>query len=146
MEVRRVIIHIRPVSLICDDQIAVGIDAKERNVATRGWLDTSAVDYIDLAKEMEQSGVKVIIFTDISRDGTLSGPAVARLHELAQAVSCRIVASGGVSGLDDLRALQEIGLYGAICGKALYAGRLTVKQAIQVGGDQHAGETNHSLS
>lgn len=118
------------------DRIAVGIDAKNRMVATHGWLDASEVDFIELAKRMEDKGVKYIIFTDISRDGTLSGPSVELLLELKGAVGCKLIASGGIGRLSDIDLLTKAGLYGAICGKALYSGALSLSQAIMAGGDQ----------
>lgn len=118
------------------DRIAVGIDAKERMVATHGWLSTSKVDFIEMAKRMEDCGVKHLIYTDISRDGTLCGPALEHLSELMQSVSCNIIASGGIAQLSDIEALTKAGLYGAICGKSIYAGTLDLKEAIAVGGNQ----------
>lgn len=118
------------------ERIAVGIDAKNGRVAAEGWLDDSNVDYIELAKRMEQIGVKVIIFTDISKDGTLSGPNLEQLGALNEAVSCRIIASGGICNIEDIRALKQLGVYGAICGKSLYQGTLDLAQAIKVGSEE----------
>lgn len=118
------------------DSIAVGIDAKDRMVATRGWLDTSEVDFIDMGKRMEDKCVKHLIFTDISRDGTLQGPSIEQLLELQNAVSCNVIASGGIAQLSDIERLAEESLYGAICGKAIYAETLNLSEAIEVGGDQ----------
>ncbi len=118
------------------EHIAVGIDAKDRMVATRGWLDTSAVDFVEMGKRMENKGVKVIIFTDISKDGTLRGPNIEQLTELQNAVSCDIIASGGIAQLSDIEALAQNNLYGAICGKSLYVGTLNLSEAIAAGGDQ----------
>lgn len=115
------------------EKIAIGIDARNGMVAAEGWLDTSDVYFTDLAVEMEKIGVKTIIFTDISRDGTLSGPNLSQLIELSGAVSCDIVASGGVSGIEDIIALRDAGLYGAIAGKAIYTGALDVAEAIAEG-------------
>lgn len=112
------------------DRIAVGIDAKNGMVAQKGWTETSSIDYLRMARHMEIAGVKYIIFTDISRDGMLSGPNLAMLKELGNSVSCKIIASGGVSGLKDIADLRELGLYGAICGKSLYAGTLDLKEAM----------------
>lgn len=117
-------------------QVAVGIDTKDRMVATRGWLDTSAVDFVEMGKRMEDKDVKVIIFTDISKDGTLRGPNIEQLTELQSAVGCDIIASGGIAQLSDIEALAQNSLYGAICGKSLYAGTLRLPEAIAVGGDQ----------
>ena len=112
--------------------IAVGIDAKNGFVATEGWTEGSDTHYIDLAKQMEAMGVKTIIYTDISKDGTLSGPNVEQLVELNNAVSCDITASGGVTNIDDIVALRDKNLYGAICGKSIYTGTLDLKQAVEV--------------
>ena len=112
------------------DRIAVGIDAKNGYAAAQGWLDDSDIYYIDLARRMEQAGVHTIIYTDIGRDGMLSGPNLEQLDQLNRAVSCDIIASGGVTDLDDVRALAKIGVYGAICGKSVYKGTLDLKQAV----------------
>ena len=114
------------------DRIAVGIDAKEGMVAVDGWLEGSAVHFLDLAREMEAVGVKTVIFTDISRDGTLTGPNLAQLRELKENTSVQIIASGGVSGPQDSRAVKELGLYGVICGKALYQGTLSLPEALEI--------------
>lgn len=118
------------------DHIAVGIDAKNGKVATEGWLDTSNVDYLDLAKKMEQAGVKTIIYTDIAKDGTLQGANLEQLAKINEAVSCNIIASGGVRNLDDINACKKMGLYGVICGKSIYSGSLSLKEAIALAGEQ----------
>lgn len=112
--------------------VAVGIDAKNGFVATEGWTEGSDTHFIDLAKQMEQMGVETIIYTDISKDGTLSGPNVNQLVELNNAVSCNITASGGVTDIDDIINLRDNNLYGAICGKSIYKGTLDLRQAIEV--------------
>ena len=114
------------------DLIAVGIDAKNGLVATEGWTEDSDTFYIDLARQMEDMGVKTIIYTDISKDGTLTGPNIEQLTALNKAVSCDITASGGVTNIDDIIALNDKGLYGAICGKSIYKGTLDLKQAVEV--------------
>lgn len=114
------------------DKIAVGIDAKNGYAAAEGWTQTSDIYFTDLAKKMEQCGVKTIIYTDISKDGTLSGPNLEQLDEINSAVSCNIIASGGVTDIDDIKALKSLGLYGAICGKSIYSGSLDLKQALEV--------------
>lgn len=111
-------------------RIAVGIDAKNGMVAAEGWLSTSDVHFLDLAKQMEAIGVACLIFTDISKDGTLSGPNLEQLAAINEAVSCDVIASGGVTNLSDIKALKELGLYGAICGKSIYQGTLSLKEAI----------------
>ena len=90
-------------------RIAVGIDAKDGLVCAEGWLDQSHVDYIELAKRMEDIGVQYIIFTDISKDGMLSGPNLGQLDDLMNSVSCNIIASGGVASLKDIMNISEIG-------------------------------------
>ena len=112
------------------ERIAVGIDAKNGFVATEGWTEGSDVYFTDLARRMEDIGVKTIIFTDISKDGTLSGPNIKQLAEINNAVSCDITASGGISDLNDIIALKNEGLYGAICGKSIYNGTLVLADAI----------------
>lgn len=114
------------------DLIAVGIDAKNGLVATEGWTEDSDTFYIYLARQMEDMGVKTIIYTDISKDGTLTGPNIEQLTALNKAVSCDITASGGVTNIDDIIALNDKGLYGAICGKSIYKGTLDLKQAVEV--------------
>ena len=114
------------------DKIAVGIDALSGTVRTEGWLNDSGMDYIEFAKLMESYGVKTIIFTDIDKDGMLSGPNFEQLQALRDAVSCGIVASGGVSTLEDIARLRDMKIDEAIAGKAVYTGQLDVKQAIAV--------------
>ncbi|MDR0851545.1 MAG: 1-(5-phosphoribosyl)-5-[(5-phosphoribosylamino)methylideneamino]imidazole-4-carboxamide isomerase [Clostridiales Family XIII bacterium] len=113
------------------DKIAVGIDAKNGIVRTNGWLDDGEVRFTDLAKKMSAAGVETIIYTDISKDGTLSGPNLDELKELADAVpEVNVIASGGIHDILDLIALKSLGLYGAICGKSIYKGTLKLDQAV----------------
>ncbi|MGE5655146.1 MAG: 1-(5-phosphoribosyl)-5-[(5-phosphoribosylamino)methylideneamino]imidazole-4-carboxamide isomerase [Actinomycetota bacterium] len=119
------------------DQILVGIDARNGKVATRGWLETSEVLATDLAQQMAQLGAAAIIYTDIHRDGTLSGPNLDALRELAHAITIPVIASGGVSSIGDLLsllALEPVGIAGAIVGRALYTGDISLKEAIQAVG------------
>lgn len=118
------------------EQIAVGIDAKNGQVATEGWLDTSDVNYIDLAKAMEQAGVRYIIYTDIARDGMQQGVNLEQLAKINEAVSCNIIASGGVRDLTDVDQCSALGLYGMICGKSIYAGSLSLEEAVKAAGEQ----------
>lgn len=118
------------------DRIAVGIDAQDEMVKASGWLESGNVHYLDLAKDMAAIGVATIIFTDISKDGTLSGPNLEQLARLKAKTAINIIASGGISSLADIQALKQLGLYGAICGKSIYKGTLDLKAAIEVGGDQ----------
>lgn len=114
------------------DKIAVGIDAIDGNVAAEGWTQTSTVNYIDLAKHMEDAGVKYIVFTDISRDGMMDGPNFTMLDKLNRSVSCKVIASGGVSSLADIVVLTALKLHGAICGRALYTRDLSLRQAVDL--------------
>lgn len=113
------------------DQIVIGIDAKDGMVRAEGWLDNSDINYIELAKRMEDVGVKTIVFTDIEQDGTLAGPNFKQLDSLIKSVSCNIIASGGVAVLKDIKNLIELNAYGAICGKSIYSGSLDLRQAIE---------------
>lgn len=114
------------------EKIVVGIDAMNGMVATEGWLEMSDVNYIDLANQMIKSGVKYFIFTDISKDGTLSGVNKEQLQALADGTqNCNIIASGGVHTMDDIKACKEMGLYGTICGKSIYKGTLSLKEAVE---------------
>ena len=101
------------------DQIVIGIDAKDGMVRAEGWLDNSDINYIELAKRMEDVGVKTIVFTDIEQDGTLAGPNLKQLDSLIKSVSCNIIASGGVAVLKDIKNLIELNAYGAISGKSI---------------------------
>lgn len=118
------------------DRIAVGVDTQNGRVKTAGWVEDSGLDYLEFSKSMEAMGVKTVIFTDIDTDGTLSGPSFGRLEELKTAVSCRLVASGGVSNNQDIWDLTQMGLYGAIIGKACYAGTIDLSQAVRDAGEQ----------
>jgi len=113
------------------EKIAVGVDIKDGMVATRGWKEVSSRTTFEFCEEMEAIGVKTVICTDISRDGMLSGPASELYKELSSRFSMDFVASGGVSSLEDLRALRKMGLYGAILGKALYEGRVDLAAAVR---------------
>lgn len=115
------------------EKIVVGIDAVNGMVATEGWLETSNVGYIELAEKMISVGVKYFIFTDISKDGTLSGVNVEQLKALSDATVGRanIVASGGVHTMADIIACKEMELYGTICGKSIYKGTLDLREAIE---------------
>jgi len=115
-------------------KVAVGIDARNGRVATKGWATETDVMVTDLAKSFEDAGVAAIIYTDIMRDGAMKGPNVTATADLANAVSIPVIASGGVSSLDDLRALKSCGaaLNGAISGRALYDGAIDLKEALAV--------------
>ncbi|MBN3945972.1 MAG: 1-(5-phosphoribosyl)-5-[(5-phosphoribosylamino)methylideneamino]imidazole-4-carboxamide isomerase [Nostoc sp. NMS7] len=116
------------------EQIIIGIDARNGLVATRGWLETSEVLATQLAVQMQELGAAAIIYTDIQRDGTLTGPNLSALRELAAAISIPIIASGGVSSLTDLLsllALEPQGVTGVIVGRALYTGDILLKEALR---------------
>ena len=111
------------------DKIVVGIDAKNGMVATEGWLETSTVDYISLALEMEKMGVRLFVYTDVDRDGTLTGPNFEHYEKLiAHLTSAKVIASGGIRALSDLQQLEKIGLAGTIVGKAYYNGDISLKE------------------
>ena len=114
------------------DKIAVGIDCKDGYAYGRGWLEGSSLYYIDFAKKLESLGVKNVIVTDISKDGTLQGPNVEMLKELKENVNMDITASGGIRDISNIKALNDLGLYGAITGKAIYAGTLSLDEAIKL--------------
>ena len=114
------------------DKIAVGIDCKDGYVCVNGWLENSNVYFIDFAKRMEEIGVQTIIFTDISKDGTLSGPNLEMLKELSNSVYIDIVASGGIKDLSHVQSLKDLDLYACITGKAMYSKSLSLKEAIEL--------------
>ncbi|MFQ4141351.1 1-(5-phosphoribosyl)-5-[(5-phosphoribosylamino)methylideneamino]imidazole-4-carboxamide isomerase [Chlorogloeopsis sp. ULAP02] len=118
-------------------QIIIGIDARNGKVATRGWLETSEVIATQLAMQMQELGAAAVIYTDIHRDGTLTGPNINALRELANSVDIPIIASGGVSSVTDLLsllALEPQGVTGAIVGRALYTGDILLKEALRAVG------------
>ena len=113
------------------EQIAVGIDVKDGYVATRGWTEKSEYKFYDFCKKMEDMGVTTIICTDISKDGAMQGANREMYQKLSEEVNIKIVASGGVSTIDDVKALREMGMYGAIIGKAYYIGAIDIKEALK---------------
>ena len=113
------------------DRIAVGVDIKDGFVAIKGWTEKSAYTGMDFMKKMESLGVRTVICTDISRDGAMRGTNRELYKELSEKLSIDIIASGGVSSLDDIRALASAGLYGAIIGKAYYTGAIDIKEALE---------------
>ncbi|PDZ41106.1 1-(5-phosphoribosyl)-5-[(5-phosphoribosylamino)methylideneamino]imidazole-4-carboxamide isomerase [Bacillus cereus] len=114
------------------EKIIVGIDAKNGFVATRGWLDLSEISYVSLAKQMESLGVQTIVFTDISKDGTLTGPNFEQLAILQKSVGIRLIASGGVASIQDVKKLNDMNIYGVIIGKALYEKTIDLEEVLQV--------------
>ena len=116
------------------EKIAVGVDLKDGYVAIRGWTEKSAVTALDFFSRMEKLRVKSIICTDISKDGAMQGPNKQLYSELSARFELDIIASGGVSSIEDICSLKEIGLYGAIIGKAYYTGAVDLQQALEVAG------------
>ena len=113
------------------DKIVVGADIKDGFVAIRGWTENSKFTCGSFCEKMQNAGVKTLICTDISKDGTLSGPNISQLKEINDAVSCNIIASGGITNIDDILALKAEGLYGAICGKSIYSKSLSLARAVK---------------
>jgi len=125
------------------ERVVVGIDAKDGLVAVAGWLETSQARAVELAVKMGEAGVKTIIYTDISRDGTLAGVNVEATAELARASGLTVVASGGVRDIEDIKALkahEREGIAGAILGKSLYMGTLDLREALAI---SHKGVDGH---
>jgi phosphoribosylformimino-5-aminoimidazole carboxamide ribotide isomerase len=118
------------------EAVAIGIDAKQGMVRTNGWLKDSQVGVLDLAVRMDEAGVSAIIYTDISRDGTLSGPNIEELRAVNDAVAADVIASGGIRDAADIRELAALGLSGAICGKSIYQGTIDLTEAIAIAGEQ----------
>ena len=114
------------------DRIVVGIDAKDGYVATNGWESVSKITALELAKQMEEIGVKTIIYTDIATDGMLKGPNLEAMKEMSEAVSLDVVASGGVSCLEDIKNLKDCGVEGVIVGKAIYTKKVSLSEAIKI--------------
>lgn len=114
------------------DKIAVGIDIKDGEVAVKGWTEKSGIDAFVFCEKMEKMGVRNIICTDISKDGAMIGTNRELYSELSKRFSIDITASGGVSSIDDVRALRLLGIYGAIIGKAYYTGAIDLRKAIEV--------------
>ncbi len=116
-------------------RIVVGIDAKAGKVAVDGWANTSEISVIELARKFENAGVAAIIYTDINRDGILTGPDIEGTKKLAEAVSIPVIASGGVSSVEDLKSIKAIessGIVGVITGRALYEGKIDVEKALNI--------------
>jgi phosphoribosylformimino-5-aminoimidazole carboxamide ribotide isomerase len=114
-------------------RILVGVDARGGMVAVKGWEEMTSLSAIEFARNAQALGVAGIIYTDISRDGMLTGPNIEAMRQMVSAVDIPVIASGGVSGIDDIRALMKIeGLWGVITGKALYTGALDLKEAVKI--------------
>lgn len=120
------------------DRVAVGIDARDGRVAVKGWVETTPLPAVDFARRMEAAGVATLIYTDIATDGMLTGPNFAALEALLDAVSCSVIASGGVASVEHVRRLAALAathpnLAGVITGKAIYEGTLDLAEALRVG-------------
>ena len=114
-------------------KILAGVDAKEGKVAVKGWEEVTGLDAIEFAKKMESDGAAAVIYTDIARDGMLSGPNIDAMAKMVNALKIPVTASGGVSSINDIKKLMEIqNLWGVITGKALYEGTLDIKEAINI--------------
>ena len=114
------------------DKIAVGVDIKDGFVAIKGWTESSGIDAFDFCGKMQEAGVSTMICTDISKDGAMKGTNRELYKELSEKFSMQIIASGGVSSIEDIKALREMELYGAIIGKAYYTGAIDLREAIEV--------------
>ena len=114
------------------DKVAVGVDIKDGFVAIKGWTEKSALEAFSFCKELEALGVKTIICTDVSKDGAMQGTNHELYKKLTETLGLDIVASGGVSSIEDIRKLKELGLYGAIVGKAYYTGAVSIAEAVEV--------------
>ena len=114
------------------ERIAVGVDIKDGKVAIKGWTEKSDLDAMDFCAKMEQMGVRTIICTDISKDGAMKGANHALYREMAERFGVDVIASGGVSSMEDVEKLAALHIYGAIIGKAYYIGAIDLKKAIEV--------------
>ena len=114
--------------------IAVGVDAKDGLVAINGWQETTTVNSVDFCKKLRDTGVKTVIYTDISKDGMLSGTNLEIYKELSKIEGLDIVASGGITFIDEIRTLNEMNIYGAIVGKAVYEGKLDLAEILKAAG------------
>ena len=114
------------------NRIAVGADLKDGYVAVKGWTETTSLSVEDFFAQMQALGVKTVICTDISKDGAMMGTNLELYRTLSERFSMQLVASGGVSSMEDVKRLTEMGLYGAIIGKAYYTGAIDLKQALEV--------------
>jgi len=114
------------------DKVLVSIDAKKGLVCTEGWMETSEIEAVAFARDLQQKGIKTIVYTDIAKDGTMVGPNFDELAKLQEATRMDIIASGGIGDAGHVKKLAEMGLYGAITGKALYEGTLKLQEALEV--------------
>ncbi len=135
----------RLVRIFGAESVVVGIDAKDGVAAIKGWTESGGVPAVELAKRAAGVGAKTIIYTDISTDGMLEGPNFVELQKVREALECDLIASGGVSSLDDLRRLADMGgIHGAIIGKALFDGRVQLREAAAL--VRQRGDLNHGVT
>jgi phosphoribosylformimino-5-aminoimidazole carboxamide ribotide isomerase len=118
-------------------KMVLGIDARDGRVATDGWLETSSMPAVDLARQFDGEPLAAIIYTDIAKDGMLAGPNVAAMQDMQRAVRLPVIASGGVTSADDVAQLAAAGMAGCIIGRALYEGKLTLAEALHAAGPAH---------
>lgn len=123
---------LRALEAFGSERIVIGIDAFKGHVAVQGWVEGSDVKPLELARQMHAAGAKYIVYTDIARDGMLSGPNLESTRELIEGSGMSIIASGGVSSPEDVERVRALGCEGAIIGKALYEGRITLGQALRI--------------
>ena len=123
---------LKELTLIYKKHLAVSIDALNGKVATRGWQDVGNVDSVDICRFLESIGIQTLVYTDISKDGMLLGPNFNIYEELSMKTGINIIASGGVTTIDDIQKLNSMKMYGAIIGKALYDNRLDFKEALKI--------------
>lgn len=114
------------------DKIAVGVDARDGKVAVSGWLETTEIDSLDFCRKLRDAGVKTVIYTDISKDGTLSGTNLEIYEKLSEIENLDIIASGGITFEDEIKKLASMNTYGAIVGKAVYAGKLDLERVLKI--------------
>lgn len=118
------------------EHIAVGVDAKNGMVAVNGWLDVTETDSFDFCEKLRDNGVSTVIYTDISKDGKLSGTNIGAYKRLKEIKGLNVIASGGISSIDDIKSLLDIDCYGSIIGKAIYENRIDLKEVLNFVGDE----------
>ena len=125
-------VFLRRILALYGERVAVGVDLKDGKVAVKGWLEKSDKDGLTFLRELEDMGVKSVIVTDISKDGAMKGTNLGMYRSIGASTSLKVTASGGVSTLEDVRALKKIGVFGAIIGKAYYTGAIDLSEAIRI--------------
>jgi len=128
--------ELKDIVQIYPNRVIVSLDSKNGYITKHGWQETSSIKTMDFIKQLEDIGIKTVVVTDIAKDGMMQGPNFQQLQAINQATSMQVIASGGVSSLEDIKQLKEDGLYGAIIGKALYINQIDLKEAIQCSQDE----------